>query len=285
MRFSSMKKKSHFVVDSRELSSYPLVNRLYRGVRSAECQHRKERIMKKISVFVAVAAVALTGAVALAQTNVYSRNAVGAIRLDLDKGKLYMISHQLFPLGTNVTTPELVLGTTNSLPVGTRLYLWNPLEGGGAYFTELLRSNGKWNPGTNELRGKAFWISVPDTAVSNSYTVFMMGEVPDTTTMPTSVVAVVGGGEASQFNMLTFQYPVATAWTGTTLATSASVGDRIYIWDAIGGPTSNGAYVSSLKRSNGTWNNNSIVLQPGQGFWFSTTNTSLWSESKPYVWP
>ncbi|MBU4459908.1 MAG: hypothetical protein KJ579_05015, partial [Verrucomicrobia bacterium] len=73
--------------------------------------------MKKTSVLIAVAAVALTGAVALAQTNVYSRNAVGAIRLDLERGRFYMVGHNLVPLGTNVSTPEVILGTTNALPI------------------------------------------------------------------------------------------------------------------------------------------------------------------------
>lgn len=246
--------------------------------------------MKRTSVLMAVAGIAMMGVTALAQTNVYSRNAVGAIRMDLERGKWYLVSHQLFPLGTNVSTAGVILGSTNSLPVNTGLLIWNPTGGAvgaGAYYSETLRSNGRWNPGTNDLRGRAFWINVPAAAASNLYTVFLMGEVPDTTSLPTAVVAVAGGGAAQQFNMLTFQYPTAMAFTGTTLAASARVNDTIYLWDPQGGPTSNGAYMTSTKRSNGTWNNGgaSLVLQPGQGFWYSTVSNSLWSEGKPYLWP
>ena len=246
--------------------------------------------MKKTSVFVAIAAVAMTAAVALAQTNVYSRNAVGAIRLELQRGKFQMVGHTLNPLGTNASTPALVLGTNNVLPIGAAVFIWDPTAGAsqsGAYITENLRSNGRWNPGTNNLAGRAFWIMIPPSAASNLYTVFLMGEVPDSTTAPTSQVGVVGGGSVPQFNMLTYRYPTPVAFTNTTLAKAASVGDTMFVWDPNGGVSSNGAYVTCNKRSNGSWGGaNGTVLQPGQGFWFATkTPSNLWVEVKPYLWP
>lgn len=247
--------------------------------------------MKRFAVVGIAVAALMTAASSYGQTNVYSRNAVGAIRLDMERGRFYLASHVLNPLGTNASTPELVLGTTNSLPVSTLLLLWDPTGGptaAGAYKTEILRSNGKWNPGTNSLLGKGFWVSIPAGAPSNSYTVYLMGEVPDATTLPTSAVAYVTGSGAKVYNMLTYTYPSAVPWTNTTLAAAAAVSDLMSVWDPKGGAASNGAYMTATKRSNGTWGGAGAgaVFQPGQGFWFATSSVSnLWIEVKPYNWP
>lgn len=226
--------------------------------------------MKKIVI--AALALGLVGSAAFAQTNsVLSRNAVGYVKVDMAKSNLHFVAHNFVDINGGPVTVTNLIG--NQLPLGSQVLVWNP--SGQSYVGELRGVTG-WSPGTNRLTpGRGFWVRVPSGgSISNLYSVYLMGEVPDKTTLPTSTVAVVSG-----LNMLGSPYPVATRWTNTAIAKSAPLGAQLLRWDP-----SLQSYVGSLKGVTG-WSPTTNVLYPGQGFWFRTTSNTNWIESKPYTWP
>lgn len=225
--------------------------------------------MKKALVLFA-ATIAATAS--MAQTNqVLSRNAVGYEKFDIATGTLALVRADFNDLsGANLTVTNL-LGS--QLPQGTTVFIW---DRNAAIYKSESRGRSGWNPGTNVIsRGAGFWIQLPAVAPSNNYSVYMMGEVPDSVTAPTTTIANITG-----FDLLGLAYPVATTWTGTTLAAGAPSGANLFIWDQ------NAQTYASYSRGRSGWNTPAnFTIQPGQGFWFQTTATQTWSQVKPYTWP
>ena len=218
-----------------------------------------------------------------AQSNqVVSRNAVGYVRVDLQKGEIRLLSYPFFCLSTNDYTPPTPMNTMffDTVPPGTCLYVWDAAA--SMYRSEILVSNRvsglKWIPNKNLLSpGRGFWMKIHPMAPSNYYTIYLLGEVPDDYTAPTSTVDILPG-----MNLLGYPYPAETQWTNLNLAKTATPGDIIYTF-------SNGAYQSSAcyMTTNGTCWSQNLCLRPGDGFWFKrTAGTALtWEETKPYTWP
>lgn len=230
---------------------------------------RREKKMKKIVI--AALALGLVGSAAFAQTNsVLSRNAVGYVKVDAVRSNLTFIAHNFIDINGGPVTVTNLLGT--QVPVGTTVTIWDPAV--QQYRSESRNVVG-WNPGTNRLNaGRGFWLRIPNGAASNSYAIYLMGEVPDKTTLPTSTVSIVSG-----LNMTGYPFPVATHWTNTTLAKSAPVGATVVFWNPV-----SQAYNSAARNVVG-WNPSTNRVFPGQGFWFRTTIATNWTEVKPYTWP
>lgn len=220
--------------------------------------------MKKITAILLGTLIASSAA--LAQTNqVLSKNAVGYVKINLAKG-FNMIQNSFDSLGA----PIAISNTFASLPNQSRVHFWN-----GSTYVTIGRTLGGWGAaGSNVLnRGQGFWVEIPQAAASNTYTVFLMGEVPDDAT---KVVSVIPG-----FNMVGVPYPVATKFGDTRYAAVAPNQTRLHVW--------NGTGYDTYSRTLGGWGaTTNLVLQPGQGFWmqypvsFVATNLNL---SKPYTWP
>lgn len=220
--------------------------------------------MKKISAI--LLGTLIISSAALAQTNqVLSQNAVGYVKVELAKG-FNMIQNQFEPLGA----PIAISNTFAGLPNSSRVHFWN----GTAYVT-ISRTIGGWGAaGSNTLaRGQGLWVQIPQTAVSNNYTVFMSGEVPDDAT---TVVGTMAG-----FNLVGVPYPVSTKFGQTPFATVAPNSSRLHVW--------NGTAYNTYSRTIGGWGAaTNVSLEPGTGFWiqypvsFVSTNLNL---AKPYTWP
>jgi hypothetical protein len=222
--------------------------------------------MKKILLL--VLAVSLVGSLAFGQTQVLSRNAVGYIKVNVAKGNLMMIQTPFENLnGSGRFNIGELLGS--NFPSGTKSYFWNKdLQ---EYKSETFTT--RWIPGTNTfLRGAGMFVNIPGTAASNSYDIFMMGEVPDKNTAPTSSMNVVQG-----LQMMGFMYPVATPLTSTVLKTSAKFGDKLYYWKA---DQTWGSETFTTR-----WVPGSLIFEPGQSYYYKTTNAQVWTETKPYTWP
>ena len=99
-----------------------------------------------------------------------------------------------------------------------------------------------------------------------------MGEVPDKVTAPTTSLYVVQG-----LQMVGFMYPVATPLTNTSLATTAKWGDVLYYWKT------NQSWGSENFVTR--WIPGTLVMEPGQAYYYKTTNATVWTETKPYTWP
>jgi hypothetical protein len=202
-------------------------------------------------------------------TQVVSRNAVGYVRVEAEKGKFYALRYDFFSVdGSPVPIVDMI---GDQVPQGSAAYKF---QQGVGYIAENKGLFG-WFPGTNTYEpGEGFWLAVPGTAVSNVYNVFLMGEVPDRFTAPTSMPINVASG----FSLLGFPYPTEMPWTSTVLASNAVQGDAMYKFDPDVG------YISENRGLFG-WFPGTNVLYPGDGFWVSSSVGGTWEEVKPYTWP
>ncbi|MCP5489142.1 MAG: hypothetical protein H7A43_10910 [Verrucomicrobia bacterium] len=227
--------------------------------------------MKKVTL--ALVGLAFAGSCAFAQTNqVLSRNAVGYVKVEVDKGELALVRMDFENLqGVDNTVTNLI---GDQLPSGSSVLLWDKVA---QQYTAENKIRSGWSPGTNVItRGTSMFLKPSATAASNTYTVFLMGEVPDRFTAPTTTVLGVTG-----LNPLGFPYPVQVAWTNTGLAKNSVSGDSLLVWDQ-----NIQNYVAYNRTRSGWGAGETLVLQPGQGFWFrNVTSTQDWSEVKPYTWP
>lgn len=227
--------------------------------------------MKKSLVLAAGLAILATSS--FAQTQVLSRNAVGYVKIDAVRSNFHFIANNFFSLdGANVPiTVTNLIG--NQVPNGSALFLWDPA-------TQSYRSENKgfagWTPGTNRLNtGRGFWLKIADTGPSNVYQVYLMGEVPDKNTQPTSTVPIVTG-----FNMVSMPYPVSMKFTNTELAKAAVNGDAVFFWN----PVTKTYYGEN--RGFAGWVPGTNDVYPGQALWYRRAggNTN-WVQVKPYTWP
>lgn len=226
----------------------------------------------KTRLLTLVAALAATAS--MAQTNqVLSRNAVGYEKITVRNNNFELTRLDFVNLGGSAYTVTNLIG--DQLPVGSAAFIYNNAE--GTWLSEG-RTRGGWLPGTNKIvRGQAVFLNVPSSAPSNSYSVFYMGEVPDSVTAPTTTISNI-----EVFKGLGYPYPVAMQWTNTTLGATAPTGAGLFTWDA--GITS---YVSYARTRGGWGAATNLVIQPGQGFFYTLPagTTQTWVEVKPYTWP
>lgn len=235
--------------------------------------------MKKLAL--ALIGLTLVGSSAFAQTTgVLSRNAVGYVKVTIPKGKLALIRNDFEDISGSGLAITNVIG--DQVPVGSTILLWDYTFNPAPKYIPINKAaanRGGWGAGgTNRLvRGQSFFMQIPSSAASNEYQVYMMGEVPDKTTAPTSTVGVI-----TSLGMYGHPYPVSEYWTNTTLAKNAAVGDSLLLWNG-------DAYVPYNKAAanRGGWGAaTNVILAPGQGFWFQTSNASSnWTVPKPYTWP
>ena len=223
--------------------------------------------MKKL-ILVAIMT-AFVASLAQAQTNqVLSRNAVGYVKLNAEKGKLLLGRTDFIPMNGSYVASN-IFGTAQ-WPNGTRVLFYDTSLPG--YRTDS-KSFAGWSTNITFTRGKGFWFQVPTTAPSNNYDIFLMGEVPDSTTAPNTTNVVASG-----ITQIGYPYPADVLWTNTTLARGSPNGTILYTWDGTN-------YIPNNKSFAG-WANPNLVLTPGQGFWYRTANAATnWVEVKPYTWP
>ncbi|MCZ7592759.1 MAG: hypothetical protein M5U15_11720 [Kiritimatiellae bacterium] len=230
--------------------------------------------MKKLLVAALGLAVATS---AFAQTNqVLSRNAVGYIKTTTEPNKIYLLSAPFVNLANgsdNHSVTNLLAGVPNSTVVS----LWDDTAQGYISFSKSGR--GVWDASAQTsvvARGKAFFVRIPGSASTND--LYIMGEVPDATTAPTTTQS-----RASGLSFRGHPYPVAVAFTGTAFAVAAPNSTVVSIWDA-----STQSYLSYSKSGRGVWDAGaqSASLQAGQGLIIrSAAAPNNWTEVKPYTWP
>ncbi|MCX7819218.1 MAG: hypothetical protein N2652_08430 [Kiritimatiellae bacterium] len=199
---------------------------------------------------------------ALAQTNVYSKNAVGVIRIDVPTNRWTLISYQLNPLNTSNRVGD-VLGT-NGIPDGTVVLLFNGVQYVGE---EYLEGEG-WLPGTNVLqRGIGFWIRAPV-----GFPLYLTGEVP----AETNTAVNIGAG----YRLISFPYPVEVDITNSVLNVVAEDGDAILRF------TGSGYQAAEYIEGDG-WMPGNFKLRVGESYWYKSGSSKVWNEpkNKHYTYP
>ncbi len=220
----------------------------------------------------------------------YSVNVVGYLALELPRG--YSLVRFDFLEMEGTATPSRVFG--NQLPPGSELLCWNgtnyvtdrfAIQTGPPPFFPVLGTN--WLSDTLDLSlGTGFWVTIPTNAAQAAYTVYVAGEVPGALTVPSNLVEIAEG-----YNLVGYSYPVDTAWTSTTLAAQAAVGDEMLMWNS-----EQKAFIANRFREEmgpppsfpilGTnWVYPGAVVPMGNAFWYrrvAGAGDVDWIETKPY---
>lgn len=227
--------------------------------------------MKKLAL--AILGLTVVSSAVMAQTNqVLSRNAVGYVRVDAPSNKLNMVRLDFVNLAGGLYAVTNLIGT--QLAQGSAVYAWDLSNQTYRTANRLARA---WDAGgTNQIRrGEGMFIY----SASNA-SVYLMGEVPDSITAPTTRVINLNG-----LNMTGVPYPVDTPFTNTPWYLGAQSGDVVYFWD-IGIQN----YVTYNRLSRNWDDTNAVVqkiLKPGEGFWAfrNTAGSTNLNFVKPYTWP
>lgn len=232
--------------------------------------------MKKLTFALALLA---TVATVQAQTTnqVLSRNAVGYQRFDLPKGSLTLIRPDFYPLDGGI------LKATNlfqrQLPANSRVFYYDAFGqfgvSPGQYAIDTMGAL-KFSTNITFTPGRSFWVQIPPTAASNNYTMYIMGEVPDSFNMGSSNKTITVPAGLSQLGI---PYPVTTAFSNTHLGRISKVNDRVITWS--------GSNYVTYTRAALRWPTNMPPIQPGEGFFYvnANLNSTNWVEPKPYSWP
>lgn len=230
--------------------------------------------MKKILIAALGMAVATS---AFAQTNqVLSRNAVGYIKTTTEPNKIYLLSAPFVNIedgSDNHSLTNLLAGVPN----GTVVSAWD--DAAQTYVSYSKSGRGVWlgDAQTSKVaRGSSFFVSIPASAGTND--LYIMGEVPDATTAPTTTQS-----RASGVSFRAHPYPVAVSFTGTALAVSAPNGSVVSVWDSAAQ-----TYISYSKSGRGVWlgDAQTATVAAGQGQIIqSSAAGNNWTETKPYTWP
>ncbi len=247
--------------------------------------------MKKL---LTVAAALALGVSVQAQTNqVLSRNAVGYARITAGATNLVLAA---IPFNSfSNTVAGIFAGQLNGgvSPAQSDLILkWDPVA--KAYITFWKNNSGQWRQlpqlveTTNTLRpGEAFFIQNRRTT---NQSVFVMGEVPDTLTLPTSTVAVL-----TNLSLASYSFPVSVAITSLNLSVqniakrgvTPAQADQLLTFDPLSRSYitfwfPNSGSIRQLPELTPTTN----ILAVAQGFFYNRKSFSTnWSEPKPYTWP
>jgi hypothetical protein len=212
--------------------------------------------------WMAVILAAVLAAMSFAQTtNVYSRNAVGVIRVDVPTNQWRLVSYPLDSMGPSNRVVD-VIGT--NVPDGTVVLFFT----GSSYVGETYYAGFGWWPGTNVItRGRGFWLRAP-----NGFALYLTGEVPAVTNTQVQL--------PSGYSLVSFPYPLGVGITNTLLNSIAQDGDLILRWTGSG--YSGAAYYAGF----GWWPSD-FTLQVGEGYWYRSAATKTWNEPKNnhYTYP
>jgi hypothetical protein len=270
--------------------------------------------MKKLSIAFIVALV-LAG-ISFADSNtVASANVLGYTKvIDPASNKLVLVAAP-FNCGTGtVNTLQDVFGTnqlrqSTSLIRCDQIILWDVAE--QKYVRYAQKPTGLFYSSTNfgssapslnpsVARGQAMWIQSPITAYSpTDKTVVISGNVPNDASYANSIV----GNSGAPLSFIANPYPVEADINSLINTNDGAKGnaallraDKIKLWDAASQqyiqlalklsttvPAVNNKWLYQTNFGSSATSAPVIMVKPGQGFWYQTTNALTWVETKTYV--
>lgn len=215
-----------------------------------------------------------------------AQTAVGYVKVTMEDGKTYLLTHQFLSIDGNPTTLDDVIG--EQAPVGSEVLFWSGTGFVHAVYKDAeppLFPDPRWDPDTEEISpGIGFFIRIPQETPEPAYDVYLLGEVPGANNGSETTTVNVAEG----YTQTGYPYPADTAWTATVLAASATVDDQFLTWDPDSG------YVPYVYKAaqppffpDDRWDPGDKELPPGEGFIYHKTSPGVlvWEAVKPYEWP
>ncbi|MBP7274794.1 MAG: hypothetical protein KBA51_01165 [Kiritimatiellae bacterium] len=236
----------------------------------------------------ACAGLMVSAAVSFAQTRVASKNVVGYVSLTVDRGTMVMLRNDFLRKDGEASTPQSLFGA--NLPVGTEVLVWDSTLSGYSRSVYSISYGPppafapitNWSHVLQLNRGTGFWLVIPKDAEHETYSVVLAGSVPDEEDHTTPI--------AENLNMAAYAFPVEVLWTNTTLAKSASIGDKAYLWTKSQAGTW-GYQINTYETTYGPpptftpttgWNNKSMLIPVGRAVWYQSATAKTWTEERPY---
>jgi hypothetical protein len=249
---------------------------------------RKVKIMRTKTMLLSALLGGLGSVSVMAQTNVYSLNAVGYINLTVYPG-LNIITCPLITSPNN--TIGTVLNNSNGALTGSQVFFYSTAngyttggtdtaKGVGTLFTQTTNADGWANAGTNVLApGIACWF---ENNGSSNLTLTFVGTVP---TGPITNVLVSG------LNLVGSVVPMSGDLVTNSISalTNYNIGDQIYTYTPTNPAASqystftsaSGIFAGHGYSNQWTSAGDPIVTNVGQGFWYDNNKgvTVNWVEN------
>ena len=192
---------------------------------------------------------------------------VGFRKIDEPAG--FHISGMQFNVTTN-NSPETIYGDT--LPSGSKIYKWTGSGYSSAtYGPVFVPGQGlvtKWNASLTLDQGEGYWVESPSAVDASFY-----GEVPLADTVTNSISA--------GFQLCSFPYPIDRVITN--LGFTPISGDKIYVWN--GSSYASSSYGQVFVPGQGLvtkWNNETLSISVGEGFWYESGVNTNWVATRPF---
>ncbi len=216
-----------------------------------------------------------------------SEQAVGFVRIELERGKQTIVSLPFDSFDGQPQTTADLLGDT--LPANSALVYWDaPSQ---TFRTERYQRPGlgsplQWTAGSGQtpkafVRGEAFFITIPANAPAASYTLVLTGVIPDGPDSDTEVVLPEG------LVLIGIPYPVTTRINNADLDLGPVEQESLNVWSPESGVWQRKGFARPGLGQNPAWDENLPELKPGQGFFYRVQNGRTWSltRSKLYESP
>lgn len=271
--------------------------------------------MKKLSIALAVATLIAGFSFADDSNTVGSANVLGYTKLVDPVSNRYILVSAPFNCGTGAVSTLVDIFGTNQLrrnSLSTRcdlVTMWDAAmqqyvsygqKSNGLFYVYTAFTGSPTNPVVN--RGQALWVqAAPGTWAPTSRVIIISGNVPNDGAYTNYITGTIGNtGKVAVLSFIANPYPVAMDLSslintndGARANALSTRADTVMTWDDVAQQ-----YVTyALKASANTNVNNKwliyssftstvppvVTIQPGQGFWYSTTNAITWIESKPYT--
>jgi len=188
--------------------------------------------------------------------SVSSANIVGYNQITIPSNDFALISTSF------INDSNTVEGLFGDLPTGSTVYMWDTSN--QRYNTFGKTRSGWGDAGTNILNsGSGAFVKLPAGVQTN---VIFSGDVP--------VDGEFSVYTANGLTLMSYPYSADVAFTNTTLAKDALVGDSISFWD-------NG-WVTYGKTRSGWSGVDDVKLELGQAFFYRSTTNAERKETRPY---
>lgn len=192
------------------------------------------------------------------------------------------VSHVQEPTGFHIAgmqynadstnTPASIYGDT--LPFGSKIYRWSgnyydSSEYNEFYDFDIFDYVVKWDVDFSLGDGEGYWVYAP-LAVDT----YLNGDVP----LADAITNTISVG----FQICSYPYPVDRVVTN--LGFTPSYGDRIYVWNGTGYDYAeyNQFYDFDIFDYVVKWDNETLHLDVGQGFWYKSTVATNWVAQRPF---
>lgn len=255
----------------------------------------------------------MVAACSMAQTTnvVSSANVVGYIQVVDPASNRYVLISAPFNSGTGTVSTLLDIFGTNQLrqshlsgrcdqiimwDVSQQKYVSYAQKTNSLFYPFLQFTGSPTNP--TVTRGQALWILAPSAAYApTTQSVWIAGDVPSDGAYTNSIV----GNSGNPYNFIANPYPVEMDINSLISTNDGANGnslsgraDKIMLWDDASQQYINLALKLSttVPAVNNKWlyfasftatNAPTIIIQPGQGFWYQTTNSFTWVEALTYT--